>query len=68
METVMINTQQRESTVRRALTKGGFRLRKRDDGYMVIDLAMNAVVSGSNPLPYADSLADVEAFATTYAA
>lgn len=57
----------RESSIRRKLAANGFRLSKRDGGYMIVEGDINAAVSGSYPLPYSDTLADVEAFAAQYA-
>lgn len=58
---------QNESVLRRTLAKQGYTLHKRGDGYMVIDTASNAVVSGSDPIEYSASLGDVEAFIRQYA-
>jgi hypothetical protein len=60
----------REDRCRRALLRLGLALhksRRRDPamydhgGYMIVDLVSDASVAGSSPIPYAMSLADVEA-------
>jgi hypothetical protein len=60
----------REDRCRRALRRRGLALQKSrrrdlampdDGGYMVVDPAQNVAVAGSSPIPYAMSLADVEA-------
>jgi len=51
----------RENRLRRMAKRQGLRLRKsRDDGYMIVDPSINAVVCGGSPIPFCLSLDDVE--------
>lgn len=58
----------RESRLRRALAKLGYRLSKRSGRFIIIDNAIDAAVSGSDPIPYSDSLDDVADFVSRHAA
>lgn len=39
--------------LRREAQKLGLVINKKDDGYMIVDAATNAVVAGGTPIPYA---------------
>lgn len=62
----------REDRVRRALAKDGYRLHKTPArswrrehfgvGYMIVEVDRNFAVSGYSPVPYSDSLDEVEEF------
>lgn len=63
----------RENRLRRMAQRQGLQLarsRRRDPrafdygGYMLVDVASNAVVAGGSPLPYALDLAAVESYLT----
>lgn len=64
----MSSNQSRERRARQALRAKGYQLAKSSrqahgPGYMIVDAATNCAVSGQSPVPYFDTIEDVEAFA-----
>lgn len=56
----MNENKKQEQKLRRQLNKAGYRLCKRGDGYMIVDVSINGIVAGSNAgVGYELSLDDV---------